>query len=185
MFHNSGRWFLGSQRWNSSRNENTRSLARDFSSSRRPPPKAASNLYLSRAGTLGCSPPCEPSCCKCSTTPAAGSWDPSGGTRRGTRTRVPWRATSLRRADRPRRRHRTCTYREREHSDALPLVNLRVVNVPQLRPLVLGIPAVELVAEREHAFLGARLLFVAPTAPEGGIELVLIESGNTRMLSPL
>ena len=49
MFHSSGRWFLGSQRWIWSRNENTRSLARDFSSSRRAPPNAASNLYLSSA----------------------------------------------------------------------------------------------------------------------------------------
>ena len=46
MFHSSGRWFFGSQRWLLSRNEYTRSFARDFSSSRRAPPNAASNLYL-------------------------------------------------------------------------------------------------------------------------------------------
>ena len=48
-FHSSGRWFFGSQRCCALRNENTRSLARDFSSSRRAPPMAASNLYLSSA----------------------------------------------------------------------------------------------------------------------------------------
>src|SRR5690606_41792782 len=48
-FHSSGRWFFGSQLWFLSRNEYTRSFARDFSSSRRAPPKAASNLYLFRA----------------------------------------------------------------------------------------------------------------------------------------
>ena len=41
-FHSSGRWFFGSHWPNSSRNENTRSLARAFSSSRRAPPKTAS-----------------------------------------------------------------------------------------------------------------------------------------------
>ena len=37
-----------------------------------------------------------------------------------------------------------------------------VVEVPDLGPLVLGVPLAELVAEREHALLGARLLLVAP-----------------------
>ena len=41
-FHNSGRWFLGSHWPSVSRKEKMRSLARDFSSSRRAPPKAAS-----------------------------------------------------------------------------------------------------------------------------------------------
>lgn len=48
-FHNSGRWFFGSQRWRAVRNEKTRSLARDFSSSRRAPPIAASKPPCSRA----------------------------------------------------------------------------------------------------------------------------------------
>ncbi|CAM5554625.1 hypothetical protein STENM327S_04592 [Streptomyces tendae] len=43
-FHSSGRWRRGYQWENSSRSENTRSLARAFSSSRRPPPKTASNF---------------------------------------------------------------------------------------------------------------------------------------------
>src|SRR3546814_3714552 len=48
-FHNSGRWFFGSQRCAALRNEKMRSLARDFSSSRRAPPMAASNPHLSSA----------------------------------------------------------------------------------------------------------------------------------------
>ena len=42
MFHSSGRWFLGSHWPKSSRRLTTRSLARAFSSSRRPPPKTPS-----------------------------------------------------------------------------------------------------------------------------------------------
>ena len=42
MFHSSGRWFFGSHWPSESRKEKIRSLARDFSSSRRAPPKAAS-----------------------------------------------------------------------------------------------------------------------------------------------
>src|ERR1700683_1873876 len=45
MFHNSGRWTLGSHWPNSSRKLNTRSLARAFSSSRRATPTAAANLF--------------------------------------------------------------------------------------------------------------------------------------------
>jgi hypothetical protein len=48
-FHSSGRWFLGSHWPFSSRNEKMRSLARDFSSSRRAPPIAASKPPLPQA----------------------------------------------------------------------------------------------------------------------------------------
>ena len=47
--HISGRCLRGSQRWPSARKENTRSLAREASSSRRAPPKAASKRCLSSA----------------------------------------------------------------------------------------------------------------------------------------
>ena len=47
-----------------------------------------------------------------------------------------------------------------------------VVEVPDLGPLVLGIPLAELVAEREHALLGAGLLLVAPAAAEQRVEAV-------------
>ena len=52
--------------------------------------------------------------------------------------------------------------RQREHADALAREDPAVVEVPDLGPLVLGVPLAELVAEREHALLGARLLLVAP-----------------------
>src|SRR5436309_13095120 len=47
--HSSGRWLRGSQPCPFERNEKIRSLARLFSSSRRAPPIAASNSYLSSA----------------------------------------------------------------------------------------------------------------------------------------
>ena len=62
--------------------------------------------------------------------------------------------------------------REREHPDALPGVHPAVVEVPQLGPLVLGVPLAEVVAEREHPLLGAGLLLVPPGAAEEGVEPV-------------
>jgi hypothetical protein len=50
-FHSSGRWFFGSHWPNSSRKENTRSLARAFSSSRRAPPNTASNWCSASASS--------------------------------------------------------------------------------------------------------------------------------------
>ena len=49
--HSSGRWLRGSHWPNSSRNENTRSLARAFASSRRPPPNRASKPCFSAASS--------------------------------------------------------------------------------------------------------------------------------------
>ena len=65
---------------------------------------------------------------------------------------------------------------ERKDADAFALVDLGVVEVPQLGPLVLGIPAVELIAEGEDALLGPRLFFVAAGAAEGGVELYLLSA---------
>lgn len=70
---------------------------------------------------------------------------------------------------------------EREHPDALPLVDLAVVDAPQLRALVLRIPAVGLVAEGVDTLLGAGFLLVATGTTEGGIEAVFVE----RLLEPL
>ena len=70
---------------------------------------------------------------------------------------------------------------EREHPDALPLVDLAVVDAPQLRALVLRIPAVGLVTEGVDPLLGTGLLLVAAGAAEGGIEAVFVE----RLLEPL
>src|SRR6185436_1053262 len=50
-----------------------------------------------------------------------------------------------------------------------------VVEVPELGALVLRIPAVLRIAEREHALLGAGLLFVTARTTDGGIGAVLVE----------
>ena len=50
-----------------------------------------------------------------------------------------------------------------------------VVEVPEFRPLPLGVPAVLGRPERKHALLGAGLLLVTPRAAEGSIEPVLVE----------
>ena len=56
-----------------------------------------------------------------------------------------------------------------------PLRMKRVVVVPQLRALVLRIPAMLRVAEGEDALLRARLLLVAARATDRGIERVLVQ----------
>ncbi len=62
---------------------------------------------------------------------------------------------------------------QREHADVLAGPVLAVVEVPQLRPLVARVPLAELVAEAEHALLGARLLLVPARAAEHGVEPAL------------
>ena len=64
---------------------------------------------------------------------------------------------------------------DREDADALPLLDLRVVEVPELGPLVLRIPAVVFVPEGKHPLLGPRLLLVAAGPAEGGVEAVFVE----------
>jgi len=54
--------------------------------------------------------------------------------------------------------------------------DLGVVEVPQLRALVLRIPLAELVAEGEDPLLGPRLLLVPAGAAEQRVEPVLIDS---------
>ena len=56
--------------------------------------------------------------------------------------------------------------REREDAQVLALADARVVEVPRLRPLAARVPAAEVVAQREHALLGARALLVAAGAAE-------------------
>src|SRR5450830_2118807 len=65
--------------------------------------------------------------------------------------------------------------RQWENADRLALVDLAVVDVPQLRTLVLRVPAVLTVAEGVDALLGPRLLFVTPGAAEGCVEAVLVQ----------
>src|SRR5699024_1190858 len=55
--------------------------------------------------------------------------------------------------------------RKREAADALAGVNPPVVQGPEFRALVLGVPLAEVVAEREHPLLRACLLLVAAGAP--------------------
>src|SRR5882672_2468124 len=57
-----------------------------------------------------------------------------------------------------------------EDAHVLALSHAGVVEIPQLRPLVLRVPLAELVAKREDPFLRTRLFFVAPRAADGGIE---------------
>ena len=64
---------------------------------------------------------------------------------------------------------------EREDADAFPLMNTGVVDIPQLRALVLGVPLVEFVAEGEDALFGTALFLVAAGATEGSVELILVE----------
>ncbi len=71
--------------------------------------------------------------------------------------------------------------REREHADRLAALLLRVVQAPELGPLVLRVPPVLRGAEREDALLRTRLLLVAARAAERGVEAVL----RQRLLQPL
>ena len=65
--------------------------------------------------------------------------------------------------------------RQREDADALALVHLAVVQVPELRPLVLRVPLVQAVAEAVDALLGPALLLVAAGAAERRVELVVVQ----------
>ncbi|MCY1431938.1 hypothetical protein D9M71_479170 [compost metagenome] len=47
--------------------------------------------------------------------------------------------------------------------------------MPELRALLLGVPAVLLGAQRKHPLLGPRLFLVAPGAAERGIETVVVQ----------
>ena len=69
----SGRCIFGSQRCCAERNEKMRSFARDFSSSRRAPPNAASKPYLSSA----CFSPCVFQMSVCTAEPCVNGLMPS------------------------------------------------------------------------------------------------------------
>ena len=58
----------------------------------------------------------------------------------------------------------------------LALAVAAVEERPEFRPLVFRIPLPELVPEAEDPLLGARLFFVAPSAAEHGVELVLLNA---------
>src|ERR687896_2626309 len=67
-----------------------------------------------------------------------------------------------------------------EDADVFALPNPGVVDVPQLGPLVLGVPLAELVAEGDHPFLGPGLFLVAPRAAEGTGEPVFFDRVEQR-----
>src|SRR6266853_1843777 len=60
-----------------------------------------------------------------------------------------------------------------EYTHVLALRHAGVVKTPQLRALVLRVPLAEFVAERKHAFLGARLFLVSAGPADRGIETEL------------
>src|SRR6267143_1683305 len=62
---------------------------------------------------------------------------------------------------------------DREHAHVLAGMHARVVQAPELGPLVARVPLAEFVAQREHALLGARLFLVAPRAADRGVEAEL------------
>ena len=70
--------------------------------------------------------------------------------------------------------------RERKHAHALARVDAGVEQIPQLGPLVLGVPLAEAVAEGEDALLGAGLLLVAARAPDGRVESALAQRVQQR-----
>src|SRR3970040_1175050 len=64
---------------------------------------------------------------------------------------------------------------DREHAHVLAGMDPRVVQVPKLPALVARVPLAELVAEGEHALLGARLFLVAARAADRGVEAELAD----------
>ena len=70
--------------------------------------------------------------------------------------------------------------RQRKHADALAGPDAAVEQVPELRPLPLGIPLALLVAQREDALLGARPFLVAPGAAERRVEVARFERVEQR-----
>ena len=70
--------------------------------------------------------------------------------------------------------------RDRKNTDALPLGLSRVVKVPELRALVLRVPAVRCSPEREDPLLRAALFLIAARPAKRSVKAVVIE----RLLQP-
>src|SRR4030095_12339734 len=66
--------------------------------------------------------------------------------------------------------------RERKDTDGCLRAEPGVVEAPELRPLVFGIPLPKFVADRKEAFLGAGLLFVPAGSADGSVEHVMPQS---------
>ena len=67
---------------------------------------------------------------------------------------------------------------EGEDAHVLAGIESAVVEVPDLRPLVLGIPLAEAVAEAEEAFLGTGLLLIAAGSADAAIEAELLDGSQ-------
>src|SRR5579862_5778606 len=70
--------------------------------------------------------------------------------------------------------------REWKDSNALAFIQAGIENVPQLRPLILGVPLAQRIAEGVDALLGPRFLLVAARAAERRIEAALSQSVQER-----
>ena len=68
--------------------------------------------------------------------------------------------------------------RERENPHVLTRVQSAVVEIPDLRALVLGIPLAEAVSEAEEALLGTGLLLIATRSAYATIEAELLDRGQ-------
>ena len=59
-----------------------------------------------------------------------------------------------------------------EDAEMLAHIFLGIVDVPELRPLVLGVPLAKFIAVGEDALFGARALLVPSAAAEGGLKAI-------------
>src|SRR3546814_17080172 len=66
--------------------------------------------------------------------------------------------------------------RNGEHAHVLALVHARIEQVPNFRPLRLGIPLAEFIAKRKHALLGPRLFLVAARTPYDSVKAEFFNS---------
>lgn len=64
---------------------------------------------------------------------------------------------------------------QREYADTFTFSDTRVVDVPKLRTLVLWVPLMELISEREYTFFRTRFFLVTARTSECSIEFVFIE----------
>ena len=69
---------------------------------------------------------------------------------------------------------------ERKDAHVFAGIEPGVVEIPDFRPLVLGIPLAEGVAEAEESLLGARLFLIATRAADAAIEAKLLDRREQR-----
>src|SRR5690606_14790052 len=65
---------------------------------------------------------------------------------------------------------------EWEYANTFALVHATVVDIPQFRPLVFGIPAMVFVTEGVDPFFGSGFFFVPTSATKGSVEAVFVQS---------